>query len=231
MMTSFFLVVVVVVVVILPSQLSWCSASAFVFQQQQQSPFSVVTTYYDRRVSHLRPLATTKADTSSSNLDYDDDNDPDVQQQQQRTHIVFPGGGIFFYHQAGIVTYMRQQGYDFSRCTMTGASAGALTASLTANNVDFYEATELALQMATDAKVWDRPGGLLGIWGDMNRRWLDTLLPKSSEEVLRNVQGRVTLLVTPFPTVQKKSKISTFNDRHDFIQCNLASIHLVRTGP
>ena len=145
-----------------------------------------------------------------------------------QNHIVFPGGGIFFYHQAGIVTYLREQGYDLSGCTMAGASAGALTASLTANDVDFYDAAKLALQMATDANVWDRPGGLFGIWGDMNRDWLDQILPATSEEVLANVQNRVTLLVTPFPTVTKKSKVSTFNDRQDFIQANLASIHLVR---
>lgn len=141
-------------------------------------------------------------------------------------HIVFPGGGIFFYHQAGIVTYMREEGYDLSRCTMAGASAGALVASLTANDVDFYEAARVALQMAADANVWDRPLGLAGIWGDMNRDWLNQLLPRTTEEVLANVQGRVNLLVTPFPSLGK-SKILTFKDRSDFIEANLASIHLV----
>ena len=145
-----------------------------------------------------------------------------------QNHIVFPGGGIFFYHQAGIVTYLREQGYDLRECTMTGASAGALTASLTANDVDFYDAAKLALEMATEADVWKRPGGLFGIWGPMNRDWLDQILPATSEEVLENVQNRVTLLVTPFPTVFQKNKVSTFYDRQDFIEANLASIHLVR---
>ena len=81
-------------------------------------------------------------------------------------HLVFPGGGIFFYWQAGTITYLREKGYDLSKVSLTGASAGALTATLTAANVNFEEATELALSLAKDAEVWDRTFGLYGIWGE-----------------------------------------------------------------
>jgi len=137
------------------------------------------------------------------------------------TRIVFPGGGIFFYYQAGLVNFLRE-GYDLSSCTFSGASAGALTATLTAADVDFFEATELALKLAADAGVWDRTGGLQGIWGPMIEEWLNELLPASIEPL----QDRITLLVTPVPSFGK-TKVSRFKDKKDLIKCNMASVHLV----
>jgi len=136
------------------------------------------------------------------------------------THIAFPGGGIYFYYQAGVVNFLRER-YDLSTCTFSGASAGALTATLTAADVDFYEATELALKLAKNAGVWDRKGGLQGIWGPMIEEWLDALLPTSID----SLQDRITLLVTPVPSFGK-IKMSRFENRKDLIQCNMASIHL-----
>lgn len=92
-------------------------------------------------------------------------------------HFIFPGGGIFFYWQAGVVSYLREQGYDLGGITLAGASAGALTATLTAADVDFYDATQLALDLAEEAGVWDRRGGLQGVWGSLIERWLDEILP------------------------------------------------------
>jgi hypothetical protein len=136
--------------------------------------------------------------------------------------IVFPGGGIFFYWQAGAVTFLREHGYDLQGTTMVGASAGALTATLAVNNVDFYEATRLALSMADDAGVWNRSGGLQGIWGPLICDWLDQLLPDDAAE---RANHRLTLLVTPVPSLGKE-RISMFRDREDLIRCNAASVHL-----
>ncbi len=141
--------------------------------------------------------------------------------QASATHIVFPGGGIFFYYQAGLVNFVRER-YDLSSCTFAGASAGALTATLTAADVDFFEATDLALKQAADAGVWDRSSGLQGIWGPLIEEWLDELLPESIDAL----QDRITLLVTPIPTFGK-TKISRFQNRKDLIKCNMASVHLV----
>lgn len=146
------------------------------------------------------------------------------EEDKKSSHVVFPGGGIFFYWQAGVVCYLREQGYDLSTCSFSGASAGALTATLTSTNVDFYKATDLALSIAADAGVWDRPGGLQGIWGPMIEEWLDNLLPSSIEEHTKD--NRLSLLVTPIPSFGK-SAISQFTDRNDLIQCNRASVHLV----
>lgn len=98
-----------------------------------------------------------------------------------------------FYWQAGVITYLREQGYELSTCTFAGASAGALTATLTTTEVDFYEATKLALKLAADAGVWDRRGGLQSLWGPLIEQWLDELLPESIE----SVEGRLSLLGKP----------------------------------
>lgn len=137
-------------------------------------------------------------------------------------HLVFPGGGIYFYWQAGVVTYLREQGYNLDSVTAAGASAGALTATLAATNVDFYKATQVALDLAGQAGVWDRSGGLQGIWGPMIYDWLDELLPENAVEL---VNGRLSLLVTPIPTLGKTS-VNEFRDREDLIRCNMASVHL-----
>jgi hypothetical protein len=162
-----------------------------------------------------------KQSSSSNSLLLDDKNDIVV---YRRPHLVFPGGGIFFYWQAGVVSYLREQGYDLSSCTFSGASAGALTATLASTGVDFYKATDLALELAGNAGVWDRRGGLQGIWGPMIEEWLDVLLPPTIVD--ETAEGRLSLLVTPLPMFGKE-KISAFSDRKDLIKCNMASVHLV----
>jgi predicted acylesterase/phospholipase RssA len=149
---------------------------------------------------------------------------PHQQQQQHRTHLIFPGGGIFFYWQAGVVTYLRDHNYNLDVCTMTGASAGALTATLTATNVDFYKATDLALAMAKEAGVWDR-GSLQGIWGPLIENWLYELL--SDESAVHDASdGRLSLLLTPVPRLFETERICNFHDKDDLIRCNMASVHL-----
>lgn len=109
-----------------------------------------------------------------------------TQTETDTPYLLFPGGGIFFYWQAGVVTYLREQGYKLDAIRLGGASAGALTATLTATDVDFYQATDLALSLAKDAGVWDRKGGLQGIWGPMIDAWLDELLPDDAVEKVNN---------------------------------------------
>ena len=92
----------------------------------------------------LRSSARSRVSTLHESSTVLDDND----EKSAQSHVVFPGGGIFFYWQAGVVSYLREQGYDLDDATMAGASAGALTATLTASNVDFYDATALALDLA-----------------------------------------------------------------------------------
>jgi len=120
-------------------------------------------------VKHLDGKSSTQlysivSELINNNPPWENNDEAAVDVPRKAPHLVFPGGGLFFYWQAGVVTYLREQGYDLDQMTASGASAGALTATLTATNVDFIKATELALKMAKEAGVWDRSGGLQGIW-------------------------------------------------------------------
>eukprot|EP00577_Skeletonema_sp_RCC1716_P018057 CAMPEP_0113400006 /NCGR_PEP_ID=MMETSP0013_2-20120614/15875_1 /TAXON_ID=2843 ORGANISM="Skeletonema costatum, Strain 1716" /NCGR_SAMPLE_ID=MMETSP0013_2 /ASSEMBLY_ACC=CAM_ASM_000158 /LENGTH=253 /DNA_ID=CAMNT_0000285011 /DNA_START=120 /DNA_END=881 /DNA_ORIENTATION=+ /assembly_acc=CAM_ASM_000158 len=136
--------------------------------------------------------------------------------------LIFPGGGLFFYWQAGVISHLQEEGYNLSNAHLSGASAGALSATLAATGVDFYEATELALSLSEEAGVWDRPLGLQGIWGDMIHTWLDELLPHDADEM---VSEKLHILVTPVPSFGKQ-KINKFDTRDDLIHANMASVHL-----
>ena len=151
----------------------------------------------------------------------DDDSLPTIVDQSE-PRLIFPGGGIFFYWQAGVISYLREEGYDLSSAHLSGASAGALSSTLAATGVDFYEATELALSMSEEAGVFTRPLGLQGIWGDIIHTWLDELLPQDANEV---VSDKLHILVTPVPSFGKQ-KINKFDTRDDLIQANMSSVHL-----
>eukprot|EP00565_Helicotheca_tamesis_P001547 CAMPEP_0185735814 /NCGR_PEP_ID=MMETSP1171-20130828/26257_1 /TAXON_ID=374046 /ORGANISM="Helicotheca tamensis, Strain CCMP826" /LENGTH=324 /DNA_ID=CAMNT_0028406245 /DNA_START=121 /DNA_END=1095 /DNA_ORIENTATION=+ len=142
--------------------------------------------------------------------------------ETNNARIIFPGGGIFFYWQAGAASYLREAGYDLSSVRMSGASAGALVATLTLTDVDFDEATRLALSLAEEAGVWERPLGLQGVWGPMIETWLNDLLPENAVEM---VDDRLSLLVTAIPSF-RTDRISSFNSKEDLVKCNMASVHL-----
>jgi len=150
-----------------------------------------------------------------------------LQHPDSDNHLIFPGGGIFFYWQAGFVEYLREQ-TDLKPFHMTGASAGALTATLARHDVCFHEATEVALKLAADAGVWNRKGGLQGIWGPMIEEWLQRLLP---EDVIGE-EGALNIFVTPINTEtllgggRHKEMISSFRDKEHLIDVCMASVHL-----
>lgn len=140
----------------------------------------------------------------------------------KQTRLVFPGGGVFFNWQGGIITYLRENNYDLSNASFLGSSAGSLTAALAATGVDFHEATSLALEMAQKYDVWDRPDGLKGVIGPLVEEWLDELIP----EALDVPEDKLSILVTPVPLLWEKETITTFNNRQELMDCCLASIHL-----
>ncbi|KAL3779511.1 hypothetical protein HJC23_011147 [Cyclotella cryptica] len=140
----------------------------------------------------------------------------------KRAGIIFPGGGLFFYWQAGVIAYLQEHSYNLSSTLVSGASAGALSATLAKTNVCLHTATELALHLSEEAGVWERPLGLMGIWGDVIREWLEVLLPLDAENL---VTDELHILVTPVPSFGK-SRVSKFESRDDLIKANMASVHL-----
>ena len=175
------------------------------------------------------PTTASKTRTVQATMNSQSKIDPSENHQSSSTvdehsgpRLIFPGGGLFFYWQAGVISHLQEGGYNLSNAHLSGASAGALSATLAATGVDFYEATELALSLSEEAGVWDRPLGLQGIWGDMIHTWLDELLPHDADEM---VSEKLHILVTPVPSFGKQ-KINKFDTRDDLIHANMASVHL-----
>jgi hypothetical protein len=77
--------------------------------------------------------------------------------------------------------------------------------------------------MSAEAGVWDRPLGLQGVWGGIVRDWLDQLLPEDAQD--RVGDDGLHILVTPVPAFGK-DRVSTFENREDLIDANMASVHL-----
>jgi predicted patatin/cPLA2 family phospholipase len=105
---------------------------------------------------------------------------------------------------------------------LIGASAGALTSSLVATNVNFDQCLELAYHYSEHHQVRKNPFGLAVIWGDLLRRWLDELLPSNIEPShLKNIY----LLVTISNSFQPQL-ISQIQSKQELIDACLTSAHL-----
>ena len=83
-----------------------------------------------------------------------------------RPALYFPGGGLYYWWQAGVVERLQRSDHDGPVC---GASAGALAATLYKCGVDMDAARDLALELSTP--LLDRGAlGLIGRWGPVVRR-------------------------------------------------------------
>lgn len=75
--------------------------------------------------------------------------------------------------------------YDVTRIPMAGASGGALAAVLAACGVSADAAFQRAYDMSVEHNIWERPVGLVGVWGQHIEQWLNDLLPDDAAERCR----------------------------------------------
>lgn len=102
--------------------------------------------------------------------------------------LSFPGYGILFFHQLGILKYLENQ-FDLSACSFVGSSAGSSLSVFAANGVDPQSALDLAHALCIKHGVFQRPLGLMGVWGGIVREWLDILLPDDAADRCVCAQG------------------------------------------
>lgn len=101
-----------------------------------------------------------------------------------------------------------------------GVSAGALIAVLVACNVSPGRAVNTAFRLSQEAGIFERPGGLAGIWGSLVRSWLDELLPEDAAKLCR---GRVKTVATRVPSL-RLCYLEEFASRDAVIDACMASI-------
>ena len=150
--------------------------------------------------------------------------------QRSSSGLVFPGGGIFFWFQAGAISALAKR-FELGHVPCAGASAGALASTLAVSGCDMEQALDRALQLSRESGALDRgTWGLYGIWGSMIHQascchclssifcsgdtyalccsqWLDDLLPVDAH---RRCCGNVCLLIN-----QARQRAFSPNDNHE----------------
>jgi hypothetical protein len=105
---------------------------------------------------------------------------------------------------------------------LIGASAGALTSSFIATNVNFDHCLELAYKYSEHHQVTKNPFGLAVIWGDLLRLWLAELFPSNIDAShLKNIYLLVTLSNSFQPQL-----ITDLANKQELIDACLTSAHL-----
>ena len=131
------------------------------------------------------------------------------------------GGGVFFFWEVGVLKYLSER-YRLQGMNLIGVSAGALAAVLVACQVDFDRSVRRAYDICVEQDIFNRPGGLQGVWGPILRQWLDDLLPENAHE---RCEGRVKIIATRMPRM-KLCYLEEFQTRDDLIDSLLASVHI-----
>jgi hypothetical protein len=131
------------------------------------------------------------------------------------------GGGVFFFWEVGVLKYL-EENFRIRETNLVGVSAGALCAVLVACGVNLDRAVRKAYDISVEADIWNRSGGLAGIWGGLVRQWLEELLPEDAHEMC---SGRVKVIATRMPRM-KLQYLDTFDSRDDLISACMASVHI-----
>ena len=133
-------------------------------------------------------------------------------------HIVFPGGGVFFWWQSGTIQALKEK-YDLKNGNfqMYGASAGSISSVLAACGVDLKYAMSVALAHPTNE---------LNTHADRIERWLHGILPEDCHELCSNkVNISITTITMSFIPLHRKV-ISVFFSKQDVVDCCLTSCHI-----
>jgi hypothetical protein len=135
-------------------------------------------------------------------------------------HLVFPGGGVYFWWEAGTIQALSEQ-YDLKngRFTMYGASAGSIASVLAACNVDMKFAMTESFRLPKKTK------GVTHAY--LIELWLQKILPQNCHELCSNgkVNISVTTITLTFMPLHRKV-ISNFSSKQDLIDACLTSSHI-----
>ena len=142
-----------------------------------------------------------------------------------RKVLKFGGGDIFFWWMAGAMKELCHRGSLTEKYVLQGASAGALAAVLGACQIPTDKALDLAHSLTLESWVFQRPWGLVGVWGSILRTWLHTLLP---DDAHHRCSGRVEVVVTEVQLPRlRRVTVSEFGSKDELIEACLASAHVL----
>jgi len=141
--------------------------------------------------------------------------------------VLFNGGGIFFWWQAGFCQFCLEQGFVKdaleSDVKVIGTSAGALSAALLASGADFKKAADFAIYQTKRDKIIESKR-LAFVWGGIVEEWLTELLPNESQLLFQNT----FITATPADLFKgvRQDVLSNFQSKEDVVQACMASVHI-----
>lgn len=137
--------------------------------------------------------------------------------------VRFTGGGIYFWWQAGVATYLLED-KNLKSTHLIGASAGSITASLLLAKADFQQAAKIAIRQVDEMKLWNNPTGLAGVWGPILEDFLQQLILPSSitDEDLK----RIHIAATPRFIFKGTKFLNNFETKEELIHAVLTSTHI-----
>lgn len=83
-----------------------------------------------------------------------------------RLRLSWAGSGVYFWWQLGAVQYLLHH-FHLNQVPMVGASGGGLAAVLATCEVDPEQVMESAYKLSLEHKIWEKPLGLMGCWGQI----------------------------------------------------------------
>lgn len=90
-------------------------------------------------------------------------------------------------------------------------------------DADFNQSIDYAIELADQAKLYERKAELALVWGPLIREWLHKVLPDNIE------QGKCRELhvtITPAFPIKHPKLVSDFHSKEDVIEAVMASIHV-----
>jgi hypothetical protein len=136
----------------------------------------------------------------------------------QKQHIIFPGGGVYFWWQAGTIQALKEK-FDLKdqKFSMYGASAGSISSVMAACDVNLEDAMKVALDLPKAGKYTH---------ADLVEKWLQRILPEDCDKLCSGkVNISITTITLSFLPLHRKV-INTFSSKQDVINACLTSCHI-----
>jgi hypothetical protein len=133
-------------------------------------------------------------------------------------HIIFPGGGNYFWWQAGTIKALQEKEYLKHGDSMYGASAGSVSCVMAACKVDMQYAMEENFKLPRKSDTFTH--------GHLIEQWLHEILPNDCHITC---SGKVNISITTITATcmpLHRKVINEFCSKQDLIDACLTSSHI-----
>jgi hypothetical protein len=134
-------------------------------------------------------------------------------------HLIFPGGGTYFWWQAGTIQALKER-FDLKhgKFSMYGASAGSVSSVIAACNVSMDHVMQASFNLPDKSSVFTH--------GHLIEMWLHAIFPDDCHIICSGkVNISITTITASFIPLHRKV-VNTFESKQDLIDACLTSCHI-----